>query len=140
MTHGLVPTLDEYVAYFKQVIVDSRGDDMMVTAEHIIPSGRRPHCLMVDAKEMVTPLKEALEPTGMKILYYPPPSEEEKSRMHGVSATARKVCASCGITEEANEKPLKKCSRCLAVYYCSSEHQKQDWKKHKKVCSRRSRK
>ncbi|KAJ6482568.1 hypothetical protein C8R45DRAFT_305060 [Mycena sanguinolenta] len=28
----------------------------------------------------------------------------------------------------------KKCSRCRIKFYCSDEHQKSDWKKHKAVC------
>lgn len=27
-----------------------------------------------------------------------------------------------------------KCSNCGSVYYCSAEHQKTDWKNHKKSC------
>lgn len=26
------------------------------------------------------------------------------------------------------------CTRCLGVKYCSQEHQKLDWKEHRKVC------
>jgi hypothetical protein len=38
-------------------------------------------------------------------------------------------CNICDKTEN-----LKVCSRCRIVYYCSTEHQKQDWKTHKNVC------
>ena len=27
------------------------------------------------------------------------------------------------------------CSRCLAAYYCSADHQHKDWPKHKQVCA-----
>lgn len=27
-----------------------------------------------------------------------------------------------------------KCSNCVKVYYCSAQHQKQDWKRHKQQC------
>ncbi|KAJ4462727.1 hypothetical protein PAPYR_742 [Paratrimastix pyriformis] len=38
-------------------------------------------------------------------------------------------CAFCG-------KPAtKRCSRCQAAFYCSAEHQKADWKKHKATCA-----
>ncbi len=40
-----------------------------------------------------------------------------------------KKCAVCGAKQN-----LKVCSQCKIVYYCSREHQLQDWKEHKKVC------
>lgn len=38
-------------------------------------------------------------------------------------------CAICGVA--ANNK----CSACLMVVYCSKEHQKAHWKKHKNECA-----
>ncbi|KAM4603919.1 egl nine homolog 1-like [Polymixia lowei] len=38
-------------------------------------------------------------------------------------------CELCGKMED-----LLKCGRCRNSFYCSKEHQKQDWKKHKQVC------
>jgi len=32
-------------------------------------------------------------------------------------------------------KPLKRCSRCHAIYYCSAEHQKRHWKTHRPLCT-----
>ena len=43
-------------------------------------------------------------------------------------------CEVCGTTEH-----LMVCSRCHSVAYCSAEHQKEDWKKHKAVCVARPR-
>eukprot|EP01023_Acetabularia_acetabulum_P034796 TRINITY_DN3270_c0_g1_i3.p2 TRINITY_DN3270_c0_g1~~TRINITY_DN3270_c0_g1_i3.p2 ORF type:complete len:285 (+),score=57.05 TRINITY_DN3270_c0_g1_i3:71-925(+) len=39
-----------------------------------------------------------------------------------------KKCKICG------ERTIQTCAGCLKVYYCSREHQKEDWKKHKKAC------
>jgi len=41
-----------------------------------------------------------------------------------------KTCLHC----DTISKNMKKCSRCKCVYYCSSECQLADWKKHKKIC------
>ncbi|XP_072166397.1 egl nine homolog 1-like [Diadema setosum] len=38
-------------------------------------------------------------------------------------------CAVCGESQK-----LMRCAKCMSVAYCSREHQKQDWKKHKKTC------
>lgn len=39
------------------------------------------------------------------------------------------VCTVCGLDDQ-----LLRCSRCKLVYYCSKEHQRLDWKKHKISC------
>ncbi|KAH6959925.1 hypothetical protein BKA56DRAFT_599820 [Ilyonectria sp. MPI-CAGE-AT-0026] len=38
-------------------------------------------------------------------------------------------CKVCGKTEG-----IKRCGRCKVVGYCGKEHQKADWKVHKKIC------
>lgn len=43
----------------------------------------------------------------------------------------RQYCELCGKMEN-----LLRCSRCRSSFYCSKEHQRQDWKKHKLVCQR----
>jgi len=45
--------------------------------------------------------------------------------------TPTKECVVCGKTED-----LKKCAKCLVVFYCSKEHQTQDWKRHKLECQK----
>jgi len=43
-------------------------------------------------------------------------------------------CLNCGATECQEGTPLKKCSGCRTVYFCSGECQKAAWKEHKIVC------
>lgn len=40
------------------------------------------------------------------------------------------VCAVCNQTDK-----LLRCSRCKAVFYCTKEHQKHDWKRHREFCA-----
>lgn len=39
-----------------------------------------------------------------------------------------------GHCEVCKELCKQKCSQCKQVYYCSAEHQKDDWKNHRKDC------
>lgn len=41
----------------------------------------------------------------------------------------RACCAVC------NQQTHRRCSRCLSIYYCNTEHQRQDWKRHKTECT-----
>jgi hypothetical protein len=49
-----------------------------------------------------------------------------------LDGTVYQRCMSCERTDDTVQ--LRGCSRCKAVYYCSRECQKTDWKWHKKVC------
>ncbi len=41
------------------------------------------------------------------------------------------VCRLAG----TRERPLKRCGSCACIYYCSVEHQKKHWKRHRRLCS-----
>ncbi|EFY89272.1 MYND finger family protein [Metarhizium acridum CQMa 102] len=43
-------------------------------------------------------------------------------------------CRSCGTAAAKDGGSLKKCMRCQVVKYCSTECQKEDWKKHRMEC------
>ncbi|XP_011865068.1 PREDICTED: uncharacterized protein LOC105560508 [Vollenhovia emeryi] len=45
-------------------------------------------------------------------------------------ATVCHVCKRFG-----GDVPLRKCSACKLIFYCSKEHQKQHWKQHKSLCN-----
>ncbi|KAK7023195.1 hypothetical protein R3P38DRAFT_2958206 [Favolaschia claudopus] len=48
--------------------------------------------------------------------------------MPPVASETQQSCAIC------NKLTAKKCSRCMTTFYCSEEHQKQAWKRHKLAC------
>lgn len=48
---------------------------------------------------------------------------------NGSSERDRQYCELCGKMEN-----LLRCGRCRSSFYCSKEHQRQDWKKHKLIC------
>lgn len=50
-----------------------------------------------------------------------------------VQIGATVVCVVCNRTDK-----LLRCSRCKAVFYCTKEHQRRDWKRHKEFCTTHS--
>ncbi|KAJ0173789.1 hypothetical protein K1T71_010938 [Dendrolimus kikuchii] len=42
------------------------------------------------------------------------------------------ILACCAV---CNQKTHRRCGRCLNIYYCNTEHQRQDWKRHKSECA-----
>lgn len=48
----------------------------------------------------------------------------------GVQTGATVTCVVCERTDK-----LLRCSRCKAVFYCTKEHQRSDWKRHRDFCA-----
>ena len=44
------------------------------------------------------------------------------------------TCGRCCKEKGSDVSALSRCARCLGVWYCSTECQREDWKAHKKVC------
>ncbi|XP_012054543.1 PREDICTED: uncharacterized protein LOC105617596 [Atta cephalotes] len=47
-----------------------------------------------------------------------------------VRTGAEVICAVCDKTDK-----LSRCSRCKVVFYCTKEHQRRDWKRHREFCA-----
>uniref|UniRef100_A0A8B9BBP1 hypoxia-inducible factor-proline dioxygenase n=1 Tax=Anser brachyrhynchus TaxID=132585 RepID=A0A8B9BBP1_9AVES len=56
-------------------------------------------------------------------------SSGSSSSSSSSSERDRQYCELCGKMEN-----LLRCGRCRSSFYCSKEHQRQDWKKHKLIC------
>ena len=66
------------------------------------------------------------------------PAQQARERNHPHTAWQAPPipsCSGCGKKAKEVEKKLKTCSRCKVTTYCSRDCQKQDFKKHKKVCA-----
>lgn len=55
----------------------------------------------------------------------------QRSSDEPVEKSKRHICALC-----SSKGSSKKCSRCMKVYYCSRECQRQDWQTHKTNCKK----
>jgi hypothetical protein len=64
-------------------------------------------------------------------------SLQSLARLSNVDNTCVKICRNCDKHETLNGAKLMKCQRCKAIYYCNRECQVADWKRHKKMCSKR---
>ncbi len=102
----------------------------------------KPQGFAIDCEDRLEMMRGILEPaTGIKVLYFPAPSEEERricaeevrEEMEGPKGEPK--CLVCAAKSCANGSKLLICSRCRKVHYCSKEHQKEHWKKHKHVCA-----
>ncbi|KAL8377052.1 hypothetical protein RB595_007946 [Gaeumannomyces hyphopodioides] len=60
---------------------------------------------------------------------------QEMSEVGAKSQTCVEIttCKVCGKTEG-----MMRCGRCKVIAYCGKEHQKQDWKIHKRICTPKS--
>jgi hypothetical protein len=55
--------------------------------------------------------------------------QSSETKLLSQEQTEISTCKVCGKTAG-----IKRCGRCKAVGYCGKEHQKVDWKVHKKIC------
>lgn len=55
--------------------------------------------------------------------------ESHASNSSTPSTDKKDRCAVCSVPAD------KRCSKCHKVYYCSAEHQKQDWRRHRPSCN-----
>jgi hypothetical protein len=140
-TKQLIPTCQEYV----------------YMVEEIMPIiGEKPISILIDTRSVLKCLGKLLTPIGINVIYYPPPSDEESSFreiFHSFASTVMNSivvehreemgtvqdppnCYVCGRYTCADGKRLLTCGKCGEMFYCSREHQKQHWPKHKKHCNK----
>ena len=123
---ALVPSCDDAMEALEASIFNSASG---------IRDTKAPCAVSFDAIEIIEPLKQLLEPTGIVVLYYAPPSKEEEAVRHPQRPMGTRECALCRQSaEEAGVRTLLKCSRCKAAFYCGLAHQKEHWKHHKHEC------
>jgi len=57
---------------------------------------------------------------------------EWRASRPGMSSKAQTI-PSCRICEKIEGS--KFCQKCMTIAYCGKQHQKEDWKRHKKICA-----
>jgi len=62
------------------------------------------------------------------------PIDDGHTTMRVRHHTLTPVCATCLAVAAAADARLLRCSRCLRVYYCSTECQRRAWRQHKREC------
>lgn len=119
----LIPTTAEYADLVAQGIQANQG--------------RKPPAVFIDAIERVDSFSALMLEfdTGVNVMYYPPPSAEERrhSDMTNPYLRGKLCCAVCGVPKFLAASMMV-CSRCKSAYYCSREHQKAHWRVHKRTC------
>ena len=119
----LVPTIAEYADLVAQGIQASQG--------------KKPPVVFIDAIDRVDSFSALMLEfgTGVNVMYYPPPSAEERrhSDMTNPYFRGELCCAVCGVPKYLAASMMI-CSRCKRAYYCSREHQKAHWKVHRTTC------
>jgi hypothetical protein len=60
-------------------------------------------------------------------------SKEVKKQEIEIKESKQEVDNKCAV---CNKKSTNRCSRCQCRFYCSLEHQKEDWKQHKINCKK----
>jgi hypothetical protein len=97
----------------------------LLLAEYCIASRdvRMEHGVMASLRRFAIAVPEV---TAVLSALPPLPKRAEKNR----------YCAYpyCGMVGTGLHTNLRKCSRCMAVYYCSKDHQQQHWSAHKLYC------
>ena len=108
--------------------VDSLASDVMQLLysgmfDPVLGKAARPKKLMLKSPELVDKLKEKLNKLEIEIVY----NLQDNQDVSTVPLAERYSCYSCGLT--CSKNALKKCSGCHAVYYCSTDCFKRDWRK-----------
>ncbi|KAH7391651.1 hypothetical protein BKA64DRAFT_725208 [Cadophora sp. MPI-SDFR-AT-0126] len=66
-------------------------------------------------------------------------SQAESSTPSTSNTPSLKTCTTCSKpSPDPETKPLKPCTKCQSVQYCSKECQKADFKNHKKDCAKKA--
>eukprot|EP01040_Poterioochromonas_malhamensis_P003007 gene3007-3194_t len=111
------------------------GEYIQLTLNYCNNEGRKPAVIAIDYIPHFEMFRRLMKDVNIHVRYYSPPSDVnhffEDLASNWLDGARCKVC---GKALALDGTALMQCSQCKNVYYCSKEHQKQDWKSHKKYC------
>lgn len=91
-------------------------------------------------RKLLTQVCSAIKPPAMLINMLPPILKAQIEMLHNRAHAGGMVCDCCGKTpEELQIHSFMRCSRCAMIFYCSTECQREHWKKkgHKQACRKK---
>ncbi len=122
-------------ALFMGSLTPTIGEYIQLTQNYCNAEGRKPAVIAIDYLPHFEIFRCLMKDVNIYVGYYSQPSDIEKyfdDLSHNWLNPPR--CKLCEKTLAADGTALMQCGLCRNVYYCSKEHQKQDWKSHKKDC------
>eukprot|EP01040_Poterioochromonas_malhamensis_P014463 gene14463-16008_t len=117
---SLTPTIGEYI---------------QLTLNYCNNEGRKPAVIAIDYIPHFEMFQRLMKDLHIHVRYYSLPSDVDHFFDNLASNWLDGArCKVCGKALAFDGTALMQCSQCKNVHYCSKEHQKQDWKSHKKYC------
>eukprot|EP01040_Poterioochromonas_malhamensis_P003006 gene3006-3193_t len=120
---------------FMDSLTPTLGEYIRLTEKYCDKAKRKPAIISIDYPRHLEMFRRLMKDVNILVGCYSPPSDVDKFLEDLANSWLNAPrCNVCEKPFTLDGTALMQCSQCKNVYYCSKEHQKQDWKSHKKYC------